>query len=97
MNTAEMPAYHKDISSFEIARVFLFIFPYIAAPYGGVVGFSACVSVPDLNDLGDKHTILFDRVISNVGAGYHNHTGVFIAPAKGKNFKLLNCIRVFIK
>lgn len=43
----------------------------------------ACVSPPNLLNLGDKHTILFDKVITNVGGAYHNHTGVFMAPVKG--------------
>ncbi|XP_053378760.1 heavy metal-binding protein HIP-like isoform X2 [Mercenaria mercenaria] len=50
---------------------------------GSPVGFMACVSVPDLVNLGDHHTILFDRAITNTGGAFHNHTGVFIAPFKG--------------
>jgi hypothetical protein len=43
----------------------------------------ACVSPPDLVNLGDKHIILFDKVITNTGGAYHGHTGIFIAPTKG--------------
>ncbi|XP_060600987.1 complement C1q-like protein 4 isoform X2 [Ruditapes philippinarum] len=56
---------------------------YLMMGAGSPVGFMACVSPADLLNLGDKHTILFDKIITNTGGAYHNHTGVFIAPVKG--------------
>ncbi|KAL3863085.1 hypothetical protein ACJMK2_004861 [Sinanodonta woodiana] len=49
----------------------------------GQVAFHARVSVPDLEHLGRLHTIIFDNVETNIGAGYHSHTGIFIAPING--------------
>ena len=43
----------------------------------------ACVSPPDLLNLADNHTILFDREITNTEGAYQNQTGVFTAPTKG--------------
>lgn len=54
------------------------------AQYPGGVGFTACVSVPDLVNLGEHHIILFDSEITNFGTAYHSKTGVFQAPLKGK-------------
>lgn len=50
---------------------------------GTAVGFTACVSVVDLLNLGDQHPIVFDKIITNKGAAYHANTGIFIAPFKG--------------
>jgi hypothetical protein len=49
---------------------------------GSPVGFMACLG-PDLLNLGTKHIIMFDRIITNTGGAYHNYTGVFKAPVKG--------------
>ncbi|KAL3848260.1 hypothetical protein ACJMK2_019129 [Sinanodonta woodiana] len=49
----------------------------------GQVAFHAKVSLFDLENLGMHHTIIFDSVVTNIGAGYHAHTGIFIAPVHG--------------
>jgi hypothetical protein len=43
----------------------------------------ACVSPPNLLNLTDRHTIVFDKEITNLGGAYLNQTGVFTAPIKG--------------
>ena len=64
--------------------VWLLICLFVSEPYPGGIGFTACVSVGDLDNLGDHHTILFDKIITNTGSAYHDNTGIFIAPFKGK-------------
>ena len=48
-----------------------------------VVAFTAKVAPPDLTGLGAGQTIVFDEVITNVGNGYDNLTGIFTAPVSG--------------
>ncbi|XP_060590830.1 complement C1q subcomponent subunit A-like [Ruditapes philippinarum] len=50
---------------------------------GVAIGFTACVSVPDVKSLGVHHTIVYDRIITNTAGAYHNSTGIFTAPYKG--------------
>ncbi|XP_045162169.2 uncharacterized protein LOC123526980 [Mercenaria mercenaria] len=57
-------------------------FKRLSLNVGHQVGFTACVS-SDVVTLGDKHTIIFDKVISNIGGAYHYHIGILIAPVKG--------------
>ncbi|KAK3583649.1 hypothetical protein CHS0354_021386 [Potamilus streckersoni] len=47
------------------------------------VAFHAQVSVPDLVNLGIHQTIVFDKIVTNIGGGYHHSTGIFIAPISG--------------
>ncbi|KAK3581028.1 hypothetical protein CHS0354_013924 [Potamilus streckersoni] len=49
---------------------------------GGPIAFYATVSVPELH-LGDHHTVVFDKIITNVGGAYHHNTGIFVAPLSG--------------
>ena len=46
------------------------------------MAFSATPKTVTLN-LGTHHTIIFDLVLSNIGNGYHEHTGIFTAPRSG--------------
>lgn len=52
--------------------------------YPGGIGFTACIGITDLTELGANHVINFDKVITNTGAAFHSNTGVFLAPLKGK-------------
>ncbi|XP_060608025.1 uncharacterized protein LOC132760136 [Ruditapes philippinarum] len=49
----------------------------------GQVAFTAGVSNADLTQLGDHHTIIFDKPITNIGNAYSVHSGIFQAPLKG--------------
>jgi hypothetical protein len=49
----------------------------------GQVAFTAGVSTADLTHLGDHHTIVFDKPITNFGNAYSISTGIFQAPLKG--------------
>ncbi|XP_053400424.1 uncharacterized protein LOC128557260 [Mercenaria mercenaria] len=44
--------------------------------------FTAGLSVGEIT-LGDHHTVIFDKVYTNIGNAYHAHTGIFIAPCRG--------------
>ena len=46
------------------------------------VAFTAVVGSPEITNLGAGQTIVFDKVITNVGNAYDNVTGVFTAPVK---------------
>ena len=37
----------------------------------------------EVRNLGAGHSIVFDRIISNIGGAYHSTTGIFTAPASG--------------
>jgi hypothetical protein len=47
------------------------------------IAFTAGVSVDNLHNFGIHQTIIFDRVITNIGNAYHPHTGIFNVPVKG--------------
>jgi hypothetical protein len=49
----------------------------------GQVAFTAGISSADLTQLGDHHTIIFDKPITNVGNAYSVNSGIFQAPLKG--------------
>ena len=48
-----------------------------------VIAFTAVVTPADLTNLGAGQTIIYDKVITNVGNGYDNRTGIFTSPKKG--------------
>jgi hypothetical protein len=50
---------------------------------GGQVAFTVGISTPDLTHLGEHHTIVFDKPITNIGNAYSHTTGIFHAPLKG--------------
>ncbi|XP_060591225.1 uncharacterized protein LOC132746164 [Ruditapes philippinarum] len=47
------------------------------------IAFTAGVSVDNLHNLGEHQSIIFDRVITNIGNAYRPHTGIFNVPVKG--------------
>ncbi|XP_060564571.1 uncharacterized protein LOC132723801 [Ruditapes philippinarum] len=47
------------------------------------VAFFAIVSVVSLDHLGGHQNIVFDEIVTNIGNGYNNQHGVFIAPVSG--------------
>ncbi|XP_045194692.2 complement C1q tumor necrosis factor-related protein 3-like [Mercenaria mercenaria] len=47
------------------------------------IAFTVGVSVVDLTNLGDHHTVIFDRAISNIGNAYSTTSGIFQVPLKG--------------
>jgi hypothetical protein len=49
----------------------------------GQVAFTAGISTFDLTHLGDHHTIVFDKPITNIGNAYSLTTGIFQAPLNG--------------
>ncbi|KAL4230591.1 Complement C1q-like protein 3 [Mactra antiquata] len=51
-------------------------------PYEGTVAFSA-VLTHSLSNLGVDQNIVFDHVITNIGNGYNENHGVFLAPVTG--------------
>ena len=61
----------------------MFSFLFTGQIQDATVAFTAVISRTDLRNLGAGHSIVFDKIITNVGDGYHNTTGVFTAPASG--------------
>uniref|UniRef100_A0A8W8LJ65 C1q domain-containing protein n=1 Tax=Magallana gigas TaxID=29159 RepID=A0A8W8LJ65_MAGGI len=51
-------------------------------PYEGIVAFYAQMTSVETSP-GAHHTLIFDRIRTNVGLGYNNSTGVFTAPREG--------------
>ncbi|XP_062581390.1 uncharacterized protein LOC134243181 [Saccostrea cucullata] len=49
------------------------------------IAFYAYINTP-LNNPGGHHTLIFDTVKTNQGAGYHPHVGMFIVPRTGTYF-----------
>ena len=47
------------------------------------VAFTAVIAHVGLTDLGPGDTLVFDKVINNIGSGYNDKTGIFEAPAGG--------------
>ena len=47
------------------------------------VAFTAVISLGGLTDLGPDETLIFDKVITNLGNGYHSNSGIFEAPVGG--------------
>ncbi|XP_060608023.1 complement C1q tumor necrosis factor-related protein 3-like [Ruditapes philippinarum] len=50
---------------------------------GQVVAFTVGISSFNLNHLGDYHTIIFDKAITNIGNAYSVNSGIFQTPLKG--------------
>lgn len=63
--------------------VFFFSFFWYKGPHPEGIGFTACIQKSTLKHIGNHHTIMFDRPITNIGHAYHPNTGVFIAPLNG--------------
>ncbi|XP_053393005.1 complement C1q-like protein 4 [Mercenaria mercenaria] len=49
----------------------------------GPVAFTAAISPKAVDHVGANATITFETVITNIGGGYNNITGVFVAPLSG--------------
>ena len=47
------------------------------------VAFTAVIAHGGITDLGPGDTLIFDKVINNIGNGYHDNTGIFEAPVGG--------------
>lgn len=47
------------------------------------MAFTVCIGPPVLADLGVHHTIIYDRIITNVGDHYSPNSGIFTVPRDG--------------
>ncbi|KAK3586785.1 hypothetical protein CHS0354_016960 [Potamilus streckersoni] len=73
-----------SFSHAKLKRVFFHIFQLEmkGQPQDKRVAFYTTLSTT-ISNLGEHHPIICNTVITNIGAAYHPHTGIFIAPLDG--------------